>query len=325
MRRVGTVRGNSPTFLGSRARMTGSASAETQGLKIALGIYGVVFALKLGVWFASGVMAVFAEALHTLSDLFISTFLLGAALWSRKSADEVHQFGHGRAQNAAALAAAVLFISFTSYKLYEEAVPHLWTPVTQNYQNLDLVLAVLVVSMVLAAIPLLLLRRSKGHGAAAKAQARELVNDELGLIAAFVATLGIAEGVPLLDPIAAIVVATIIAYGAVGLFRENVSVLLGASPSPEELARIRSVVHSVDGVQGVHDLRAEYVGPRALHADFHIEVAADRTVREANEIVKAVHDRVRREADCEYCYVHVDPAREPATSEKSPRIPPSSR
>ncbi len=304
--------------------MAGSTAAETQGLKVALGIYAAVFVLKLSVWFASGVMAVFAEALHTLSDLFISTFLLAAAVWSRKSADEVHQFGHGRAQNAAALAAAVLFISFTSYKLYEEAIPHLWAPVTESYQNLDLVLAVLLVSMVLAAVPLVLLRRAKGRGAAAKAQARELVNDELGLIAAIVATVGIAGGEPLLDPIAAIVVATIIAYGAVGLLRENVSVLLGASPSSDELEKIRAVARSVEGVHGVHDLRAEYIGPHMLHADFHIEVAADRTVREANDIVREVHARVRREADCEYCYVHVDPAPNPATSEKSPRIPPSS-
>lgn len=303
--------------------MTGSAAAETQGLKIALAVYVAVFVLKLSVWYASGVMAVFAEALHTLSDLFISTFLLAAAIWSRKSADEVHQFGHGRAQNAAALAAAVLFISFTSYKLYEEAIPHLFEPVTASYQNLGLVLAVLLVSVVLAAVPLILLRRTKGRGAAARAQARELVNDELGLIAAIVATIGIAEGEPLLDPIAAIIVATIIAYGAIGLLRENVSILLGASPSSDDLAKIRSVAKSVDGVQGVHDLRAEYIGPHALHADFHIEVAADRTVREANEIVKEVHARVRREADCEYCYVHVDPATA-ATSEKSPKIPPSS-
>ena len=151
-----------------------------------------------------------------------------------------------------------------------------------------------------------------------------MINDELGLIAAIVATIGIAEGEPLLDPIAAILVATIIAYGAIGLLRENISILLGASPDAETLAKIRSVARSVDGVQGVHDLRAEYIGPRALHADFHIEVAADRSVREANEIVKEVHARVRREADCEYCYVHVDPAGGLATPEKSPRIPPNS-
>jgi ferrous-iron efflux pump FieF len=302
---------------------TGRAAREASALRITLGVYAVVFAMKLGVWLATGVLAIFAEALHTLTDLFISSFLLAAAIWSRRSADAVHQFGHGRAQNAAALAAAVLFISFTSYKLYEEAIPHLFAPIPATYGNLGLAVAVLLVSMVLAAVPLFLLRRSGARGAAAKAQARELVNDELGLAAALVATLAIAEGEPILDPIAAIVVATIIAYGAVGLLRENVSILLGASPDEATLRRIREIARSVDGVLGVHDLRAEYVGPDALHADFHIEVAPDRTVVQANDIVREVHRRVRDQADCEFCYVHVDPAGE-AGSENSPRIPPSS-
>ncbi len=324
MQRVDTALGNSPRPVLGPTTMAHTRAADTRGLQAALGVYAVIFAMKLAVWLVSGVMALFAEALHTLSDLVISGFLLAAAVWSRKSADEVHPFGHGRAQNAAALAAAVLFISFTSYTLYVEAIPHLLAPVEASYQNLGIVIAVLAASMVLAAVPLLLLRRSGDRGAAAKAQLRELVNDELGLVAALVATVAIAEGEPLLDPIAAIAVATVIAYGAVGLLRENASILLGASPSPEVLAKIRSVARSVDGVQGIHDLRAEYVGPRSLHADFHIEVAADRTVREANDIVREVHERVRRQADCEYCYVHVDPAPQAETSAKSPKIPPSS-
>ena len=305
--------------------MARSSDAETRGLRVALILYVVVFAMKLGVWLASGVMALFAEALHTLTDVFISAFLLAAAIWSRRSPDERHPFGHGRVQNAAALVAAVLFISFTSYTLYLEAIPHLFAPVEATYQNLGLVAAVLLVSMILAAVPMLLLRRGAGQGAAVEAQLRELLNDELGLTAALVATLGIAAGEPLLDPIAAIVVATIIAYAAVGLLRENASVLLGASPSSETLARIRAVAGSVDGVQGVHDLRAEYVGPKSLHADFHIEVAPSRTVREANDIVREVHERVRREADCEFCYIHVDPVADQPTSEKRPSTPPSSR
>ncbi len=306
------------------ARASAKAHAEAAALRLTLVIYAVVLVMKVLVWLASGVMAVFAEALHTLTDLFISVFLLAAALWSQRSADAVHHFGHGRAQNAAALVAAVLFVSFTSYRLYEEAIPHLFEPVTATYANLGVVVAVLVASMVLAAVPLILLRRGGARGAAAKAQLRELLNDELGLLAALVATLAIAEGEPILDPIASIVVATIIAYGAVGLFSENVSLLLGASPDEATLRKIRAIAMSVDGVLGVHDLRAEFVGPEALHADFHIEVAADRTVVQANEIVREVHRRVQRDAECEYCYVHVDPAPAPATSENRPRIPPSS-
>jgi cation diffusion facilitator family transporter len=96
---------------------------EARSLQLTLGIYLLIFALKLSVYFMSGVMALLAEALHTLSDIFVVGFLLIAERYSRHEADEVHMFGHGRAQNIAALVAATLFISFTSFELYREAVP----------------------------------------------------------------------------------------------------------------------------------------------------------------------------------------------------------
>ena len=76
---------------------------ELHALKLTLGLYVVIFVLKLGVYFLTGVLALLAEALHTLSDIFVAVFLLVALIWSRKEADEIHMFGYGRAQNVAAL------------------------------------------------------------------------------------------------------------------------------------------------------------------------------------------------------------------------------
>jgi divalent metal cation (Fe/Co/Zn/Cd) transporter len=41
-------------------------SSEIHSIKLTLGIYLFVFGMKLSVYFASGVIALFAEALHTL-------------------------------------------------------------------------------------------------------------------------------------------------------------------------------------------------------------------------------------------------------------------
>ena len=98
-------------------------AGDLRGIGLALLTYLAVFALKLGAYFTTGVMVLLAEALHTLSDIFISAFLLVALLWSRRKADAIHMFGYGRAQNVAALVAATLFISFTSYKLFEAVHP----------------------------------------------------------------------------------------------------------------------------------------------------------------------------------------------------------
>jgi cation diffusion facilitator family transporter len=281
---------------------------EMRALRLALGLYALVFALKLGVYWLTGVMALFAEALHTLSDIFISGFLLVATIWSRKEADEVHMFGYGRAQNVAALVAATLFISFTSFELYKEAIPRLFKPEEATYENLPLAFGVIVASMLIAAAPLVKLFRQWERSAAAKAQFMELINDELGLLAALLGTLFVWWGWPLADALAAIVVATIIAVNAVGLFRENLCFLLGRSPGPEFLAEVEKLAYSVPGVLGVHGLRAEYIGPDTVHAGLHIEVRRGLPIEAADHIAEEVRERVQREMSCRHCVIHIDAA-----------------
>lgn len=284
---------------------------DIRGLKLTLGGYLIIFAMKLGVYWMSGVMALLAEALHTLSDIFVAGFLLIAAIYSRKQADQTHMFGYGRAQNVAALVAATLFISFTSFELYRESIPHLFSAETVEYQNLGLAIGALVVSMVIAAVPLVTLFRQKTRGAAAKAQLLELVNDELGLLAALLGTLSITWGWPVSDPLAAFVVATIIAYNAIGLFRENLSFLLGRSPGADYLNKIQSTARTVPGVLGVHDLRAEYIGPQIIHAGMHIEVASGTAIEKAERIADEVMHRIHAEGEDGFCVIHVEAQKKP--------------
>lgn len=291
---------------------------EFRAATLALGIYVVIFAAKLITYFATGVMTMVAESLHTLSDLFILGFLLLAAIWSRKASDKTHMFGYGRAQNVGALVAATLLISFTSFELYREAIPRLFQPEAGSYQNLGLALGVIIASMLVVLAPLIGLLRQKKRGAAAKAQIVEMMTDELGLLAALVGILFIQWGFPIADPIASIIVATIIAWSAVQLFRENASLLLGRSPGPDFQAKIEQEARSVPGVLGVHDYRAEYVGSDTVHAGLHIEVARGLPIEEADRIAEEVKHRIHQGTDTGYCVIHVDAAEPSAIHDESP-------
>ena len=74
---------------------------ETRGLKIAVTSYSILFALQLATYLLTGILVLLAQALEVLSDVLVSSFLLLSVFWSRKPADELHMFGHGRAQNVA--------------------------------------------------------------------------------------------------------------------------------------------------------------------------------------------------------------------------------
>jgi len=279
-------------------------------LKFVLAAYIFVFIIKLVVYFASGVLVVLAEALHTLNDIVVSGFLLGASYYACKQADERHMFGHGRVQNIAAFFAATLFVSITSFKLYDEAIHELIIHPIHHYQHMDYAIAMFLVSLVVMAIPIIRMLMQKKWEATLKAQFVELINDELSIIAALIGTLFILWGYPTADPISTIIVATIIAINAIILFVENLSFLLGRSPGADILARFVEIARSVPGVMDVHDLRAEYIGPDAIHTDMHIRVKRGQTIEDAHGIAEEVYRKVEKEAGCPYCVIHIDPTQE---------------
>ena len=283
------------------------AERSPLGLKAALAGYALVFVLKIAAWWVTGFFALLAEAVHTLSDLVISGFLLLADRFSRRPADARYRFGYGRTQHVAALVVATLFISFTSYRLVEEGVVRILYPPAPTYSRLDLAIGVLVTSMVLSVIPIVLLARQRRRGPAARAQLLESLNDELGLLAALAGVIFVASGSPIADPIASLVVAGLIAANAVGLFRDNARVLVGRAPSREFFERIKMLARSVPAVKGLHDLRAEYVGPETIHLTIHVEVDPMMTVAEGEEVATAVRDTIMAEMLVGYCVVHVDP------------------
>jgi len=282
---------------------------ELRTLLLAVSAYTILFIIKVVAYSITGVLALLAESLHSLTDIAIAIFLIASVVQSRKAADEVHMYGHARAQNVAVLVAATLFISFTSVQLYEEAIQKLLGMGTGTYQQLPLALSIVILSMVVEAAPLVGLLRHTYRGPAATAQLTDLINDELALVAVLIGTVFLIRGVFIADPIAVIIVATVIAVRGGILLRENVSFLLGRSPGAAVLKRVEQVVLSVPGVRGVHELRGEYIGPEMVHLEMHITVAPGTSIEEADKIADVVSARVMENGGCQYCTFHVEPDR----------------
>jgi len=284
-------------------------AAETRGIKIALAGYLILVVLQLATYFLTNILVLLAQALEMLSDVLISTFLLLSAFWSRKPADELHMFGHGRAQNVAALVSATILISFMSLETFREAIPKFFqAPEAGGVQNINLALIVILVGMFVVAIPTIDILRVKVRGASVKAQLVALLKDEFSYVAALIAVVLVAQGYYWADPLASTIVAAVIAFSGLYLFKDNVHYLVGRAPSRQFMEKVELTAKSVKGVLGVHDLKAEYVGPNVVHTGFHVEVAKGTPIEEADRIAEEVKERVSRETGCQHCVIHVDPA-----------------
>lgn len=243
-----------------------------------------------------------------LSDVMVSSFLLVSLRWSSKPPDEFHMFGHGRAQNVAALVSAVILISFMSFEAFREAIPRLFQTSYTGSQNSVLALIVISVGMLVIAVPTVDVLRTKTKGASLKAQMVGLLKDEISYAAILAGVLLVSQGYIVADTIASLFVASVIAVGGIYLLKDNVHYLVGRAPDQQFFKRLEATARSVQGVAGIHDLKAEYVGPNIIQASLHVEVEKGTPAEKADRIAHEVEEKVSMNVSCQYCVVHIDPA-----------------
>jgi cation diffusion facilitator family transporter len=270
----------------------GHGTERLRSVRVALVVALALLALKLGVYFATGLIVMLAEAFHSLTDALLIGALLIAARLSALPPDEGHPFGHGRGENLAAVVASLLFVFLLAVELVREAWGALAEPRPPPVQP-ALALGVLALGAVMMVWPLMLARRDmRQHGGVVRAQAVEALNDILGIGAAAAGILAVMAGYPAGDAIAALVVAGIIGYNAIGLFRANLPYLVGGSPPHEFYTRVERTALEVEGALGVHSMAAEYIGPSQVHLDLHLTVRAEMTIEEADRLAHRVRDRL---------------------------------
>jgi cation diffusion facilitator family transporter len=273
---------------------------------LVLGANLALAAAKGAVWYLTGSLAVGGEAVNSLSDALYSVVVLGGLYLTTQPPDFEHPHGHERIEPFVSLVVA-LGIFLAAAAVARNAVLALLSGEMAASGGLPAV-AVLAGS---AAVKFGLYRyvmdvAERRRSPALRATALDNRNDILAASAALAGVLGASAGYPWLDPAAALVVAVAIAYTGVEIVRDNVTYLVGRAPPEELRAEIvrRALAHP--DVEGAHDVIAHYVGPE-VDVSLHIEVAGERTLREAHDIESAVVDAIRALPEVDDVFVHVDP------------------
>ncbi|MBI4392475.1 MAG: cation transporter [Euryarchaeota archaeon] len=275
-----------------------------RSIRVALFVSVVLLLAKVLLYAQTGFVVVLAEALHSLTDILQIVLLLLAARFSAAPPDEKHPFGYGRIENLAAVLVSILFVLLVAAGLVREAMLSLGRPHDPGTDT-SLALAVLGSSGVLLLWPLALaLKDQRAEGGVVRAQAMESLNDVLGVAAAMGGIALVAAGFSQGDAFATILVAGLIVYNAIRLFLSNVPYLIGGSPAHEYYVRVETVAKGVSGVQGVHSMAAEYVGPNRVHLDLHLTVAPKMTIEEADVVSHEVRDRLENELGGVFTTIH---------------------
>ncbi len=284
--------------------MSRSRTLRRVGLLV-LGANVFLVLVKGAVYLETGSLAVGSEALNSLADAAYSAVIVGGLYLTTQPPDFEHPHGHERIEPFVSL--------FVALGIFAAGGLVLWQAGTSIGSSVDirrgpLAVAVLAGSAVVKfGLYRYCLRAGRERESPALvATAVDNRNDILTALAALVGVGGATLGYPLLDPLAAGVVAVGIIYTGIGVVRDNVDYLVGAAPPPDLRAEIvrRALAH--DDVEGAHDVIAHYVGPE-IDVSLHIEVEGERTLLEAHRIETEVMETIGALPQVDDVFVHVDP------------------
>jgi cation diffusion facilitator family transporter len=271
-----------------------------------LGANLALVALKGGAWFVTGSLAVQGEAVNSLADAVYSLVTVAGLYLTTQPPDFEHPHGHERIEPFVGLFVALGIFAAGAAILYQSGTALLSGAVAVTRG--PTAAAVLVVAAVAKfGLYRYVLAAGEHHNSPAlTATALDNRNDILTALAALVGVAGAAAGYPILDPLAAAVVAVGVLYTGVEVVRDNLGYLVGRAP-PEELRQeiVRRALDHPD-VEGAHDVVAHYVGPE-IDVSLHIEVEGDRTLLEAHDIETDIVESIRELPEVDDVFVHVDP------------------
>ncbi|MGA1207223.1 MAG: cation diffusion facilitator family transporter [Litorivicinaceae bacterium] len=251
--------------------------------------------------------ALVADGVHSLSDLGTDALVLLAARVSHEAPDAEHPYGHARFETLATLILGSVLLLVAGGILWDGIERALQESLVIKLNHWAF--AVVLVSIAAKeAIYWYTLRAARQIGSTLlEANAWHSRTDALSSVAVLAGLVGVWAGYPLLDAVAASVVAVLIAKIAVELLWESVQELVDRALPADESARLHAVAMAIDGVRDIHHMRTRTMAGRTL-MDIHLEVSPGVSVSEGHEIgcwvAAAIREAAPHVADITF---HIDP------------------
>ena len=252
-----------------------TTSEGIRAVKISFLILAVTAALQMIVVYLSGSVALLADTIHNIGDATTALPLWLAFSLARRKPTRTFNYGLGRVEDLAGIV-IVLIIFASAVVAFYEAVDRLFHP--QPLSNLGWLAAAGLIGFAgneLVAVFRISVGRSI-NSAALIADGYHARTDGLTSLAVVLGAIGVRLGFPHADPI----VGLLITVAILGIVWQSASAVLRRmldGIEPHILDEIAHAAEHVDGIEGLSEVRARWIGHR-LHVEAVAVLAADASM-----------------------------------------------
>ena len=279
-------------------------------VKLSLVVIIGLIAFKVTVGVITGSISVIAQAVDSFLDLLAIAITFFAVIIATKPADEKHPFGHGKVENIAAIAQAILIFTAGGLIIYS-AVRRIITGAAIELTEAGIgVMLVSIIASIFLSRHLLRVSRVT-DSIALEASARNIAADVYSAAGVLVGLVVIRfTGLSIIDPIIALLVSLIILKAAYDVLRKSFGGLIDVKLPEAEENIIRSAITEHAGeLVDFHELRTRKAG-RQRYIDLHLVMPKDISVEEAHRMCDHLERDIKRKLQRASVTIHVEPCRE---------------
>jgi cation diffusion facilitator family transporter len=249
---------------------------------------GVAIA-KIAFGYTSGAISILSDGFHSLTDTASNVVALVGIHAARQPPDEDHPYGHRKYETVAA-AGLTLFLLLLFVEVLRNAFNHL----SGRADTPEISAAGFLIMFVTVGINLFVVsyetRAAERLGSEVLlADAIQTRGDVWTSCAVIVALVGVRMGWPILDPLAALVVAGFIGWAGYQIATTTTKILSDRIVMAE--SDLEAVVLSVPGVLGCHQIRTRGTNDHVF-LDLHVWLPPEMHLTDAHALSHVVKDRL---------------------------------
>jgi len=265
----------------------------------------LVAAAKIVFGYASGAISILSDGFHSLTDAASNVAGLIGVAAARQPPDEDHPYGHRKYETVAA-AAVTVFLALLVIEVVRNAFNHL-TGRTELHEisTASFVIMLVTVGVNLAVVSYESRAAARLGSEVLLADAMQTRGDVWSSLTVIGALVGARLGMPILDPLAALVVAGFIGYAGFQVARTTTGILSDRIVISD--ADLHRVVMSVPGVIGCEQIRTRGSADHVF-LDLHVWMPPDMRLTEAHTLSHVVKDRLMtRYPQIADAVIHIEP------------------
>ena len=228
--------------------------------------------------------ALIADAGHSVSDLLSDGITLWAVRMSGIPKDKNHPYGHGKFETVGTFIIALLLL-FTGIGVAGHVFNRMDATVVPGTIALWMAGIAIIVKEALFHVTRMVGRRTGSRVLMANAWHHR--SDAISSVAALLGIAGAQLGIPLMDPIAGMLVAGLIIKTGIDIGYESIRELTDETVEEDVISELGKIMSGIEGVDHYHEMRARRMGPHLL-VDLHIQVDSMMSISAAHQVAERV-------------------------------------